>query len=227
MIPRMRFQAKFLSLSRTFFISNKYFGPLKVRDRKILLYFVIFFPLGYGHIACQSALGKIVTMLYALVCIPITTMALYYSSNIVLSLVQIFIIFIEHRLLKRQQITRYQRKIFVTQIVLLSACFTFQCITVAPFVVDSDGNPVSDWLSIFYFNFITFCTIGFGDYNMDYLKYFRPETIKKNPEYPVIYMVCSVNVYVLMGLVASLLNFLANCTGSKDDKAKENASNKY
>ena len=44
LVPRMRFQANFLSLSRTLSISNKYFGPLKVRDREILLYFA---PGGY------------------------------------------------------------------------------------------------------------------------------------------------------------------------------------
>ena len=38
LVPRMRFQANFISLSRTLSISNKYFGPLKVRDREILLY---------------------------------------------------------------------------------------------------------------------------------------------------------------------------------------------
>ena len=38
LVPRMLFQANFLSLSRTLSISNKYFGPLKVRDREILLY---------------------------------------------------------------------------------------------------------------------------------------------------------------------------------------------
>ena len=37
----MRFQANFLSLSRTLSISNKYFGPLKVRDREILLYITV------------------------------------------------------------------------------------------------------------------------------------------------------------------------------------------
>ena len=41
LVPRMRFQANFLSLSRTLSISNKYFGPLKVRDREILLYVFI------------------------------------------------------------------------------------------------------------------------------------------------------------------------------------------
>ena len=153
-------------------------------------------------------------------------MALYYASNIVLSLVQLLIIFMEHRLFKRQQITRYQRKIFITQILLLISCFTFQCITVAPFVVDANGNAVSDWLSVLYFIFITFCTIGFGDYNMDYFKFFRTETVKKNPEYPFLYMVSSVNFYVLMGLMASLLNFLANCAESENDnKKKENDSN--
>ena len=35
---RKRFQANFLSLSRTLSISNKYFGPLKVRDEEILMY---------------------------------------------------------------------------------------------------------------------------------------------------------------------------------------------
>ena len=40
----MRFQASFSSLSRTLSISNKYFGPLKVRDREreILLYIVFY-----------------------------------------------------------------------------------------------------------------------------------------------------------------------------------------
>ena len=37
LVPRMRFQANILSLSRTLSISNKYFGPLEVRDREILL----------------------------------------------------------------------------------------------------------------------------------------------------------------------------------------------
>ena len=148
-------------------------------------------------------------------------MALYYASNIVLSLVQLLIIFIEHRLLKRQQITRYQRKVFITQILFLIACFTFQCITVTPFIVDSDGNPVSDWLSVFYFNFITFCTIGFGDYNVDYYKLYQVDTVKENPEYPLLYTLCSINFYVLMGLMASLLNFLASCAESHENETKE------
>ena len=60
LVPRMRFQANFLSLSRTLSISNKYFGPVKVRDREILLYskFQIFISFISQHGGCGNKLPQ-------------------------------------------------------------------------------------------------------------------------------------------------------------------------
>ena len=148
--------------------------------------------------------------------IPVCTAVLVYSSEIVVCLVQLAIILVENRILRRPRIVKFQRKRIGIQLVLLLSTFATNCKIAHPYVVSTeDPNAKVELLDAIYFTFITFTTIGFGDFVFDYTSFF--EGSKSFTEiFIIIYNV--VNNYVLLGQVAAFINLMSNLKPPKKKK---------
>jgi len=130
--------------------------------------------------------------------------------------VKLFIIFIEHRLMKRPRIFHFQRKFVILQLILTIFPFLLQVYLSRSFTVNTLSGERADkltFIDVLYFTVITATTVGFGDFNLDYEYYLR--TIKSANEQTVIVQTIkqvfyTINFYFVMAMSASLINTMVN-----------------
>ena len=143
---------------------------------------------------------------------------------------KLLIIFVEHRLLKRQQIVHFQKKYLTIQLLLTICPLLLQANLSKEFIMNTLSGEKGDgttFLDRFYFIFVTSTTIGFGDFNLDYELFFQ--LLKSSNEQDVIvlsiiYFITSINFYIVMAMSAALINGLVSLefTQLKRPKSQEN-----
>jgi len=114
---------------------------------------------GYGHLTPKTSSGQLFCILYSLVAIPVTgIMLISVGSHVSLSL-QLFIAFIEKKILRREtQInTSTGLKSTVVTFVFMILIIIFGALLTS----HTDGWTFVEGM---YFTFISLSTIGFGDY---------------------------------------------------------------
>lgn len=115
------------------------------------------FVAGYGYITPQTPTGQILCIFVSLLGIPITLLALKSIGELISKLVNI-------------TVTKFEKKIFNSSepkiIQTKSAVILFSLMLVLLMVSGWLHMSFSDWTLVeeVYFWFITFSTIGFGDY---------------------------------------------------------------
>ena len=114
---------------------------------------------GYGFITTKSFLGKLLTMIYAIFAIPLSTATIIFCGRVIMDAFKLTIIIFEQRVLKRQEIIYFKRKIIFFQV--LFTCFVFSFYTW--FFRWITGYDKLSFFDSFYFTFTTVSTIGFGD----------------------------------------------------------------
>ena len=114
---------------------------------------------GYGHITPKTTLGQGITILFCLLGIPITMVAMKSAGELWASAIRSLVIKTETGLLKRAEPKHVTKKTFFyacTLIVLLLILAS----------VSTTSTDLENWnfMEGLYAWFITFTTIGFGDY---------------------------------------------------------------
>ena len=177
--------------------------------------------LGFGHVVCRSVLGKIVTMLFAVIAIPLTTSGLYMTSKQVNYLIQYIVLSVEHKILHRDKVVAFTRKTVLIQFLILAISFTAQCHLDRSFIVGPDGEPDNDPLNNFYFHFIMTTTIGFGDFNYDYKKFFSESFDGDVSVVVTTFLATSYNLYLTLTMVFSMINTLTDAFNVCSTKKKK------
>ena len=114
------------------------------------------FSLGYGTKTPKTIAGKIVTILYAILGIPICLMAVAAAGDLIKHIIEKLLVFIELKCLKRDHVEKIHRKVLFAEI------FSF----VVELLLRAEvTHKLYGWtyMDAVYSWFITFSTIGFGD----------------------------------------------------------------
>ena len=130
-------------------------------------------------------------------------------------------------MLHRKQVARFTRKVVFFQLLILAISFGVQCYLDRSFIIGPDGKPDYDPFNNFYFHFIMTTTIGFGDYNYDYKKFFSEDSGAKKT---MRIISTSYNLYLTLTMVASLINTLVEsfnaCSHDKKKNTKDSMDEK-
>ena len=156
-----------LDLNRETMTTSQMFAVLKgkdLRDRNLsggwplnTSLNVSSFVIGYGYITPQTSKGKILCIFVALFGIPITMLALKSIGELIVVCVNSSITNLEKKILRRQEAKKVQVK---SAVVLFSLMVIFLMVFALLLVNSTDMTLVQ----CVYFWFVTYTTIGFGDY---------------------------------------------------------------
>ena len=105
----------------------------------------------------ETELGQGLTVIYAIVGLPISMMALKTIGDVIVNGIRSLVLKIERRLFKRRGVHRIKTKTFIGTCLLMIVFILLGTITEALTEGWSFVEGVYAW-------FITFATIGFGDY---------------------------------------------------------------
>ncbi|KAL5277499.1 KCNK1 family protein [Megaselia abdita] len=148
--------------------------------------------IGYGNVTPLSQLGKIFTMLYAIVGIPLTMVLITASLDRILVPAMWLLGFLNSKLGHLYQPTKI-RVVHLTLISIVIAIFCF----VAPTIIFTYLEPTWTYLDSFYYCFISLSTIGLGDYT--------PSSMESEI-FSILYKV-GISVYLVVGLTGLMLIF--------------------
>ena len=111
-------------------------------------------------------MGKVLTVIFAIPAISMSTITYIYCGNMVKAIVKITIVSFEVRILKRRVIRKLNLKTFCMQ---LCVCNAF-ILMLSGFSYYSQSMNLS-LVDSFYFNMVTLLTIGFGDivFDLEYM----------------------------------------------------------
>ena len=129
---------------------------------------------GYGHITPQTPTGQILCILVSLIGIPITLLTLKSIGEVIAKRANWIVTNFEKKILKRAEPKQVKTKTVVILVV-----FMVMTITACGFLF----VHLENWtlLEGVYFSFITFSTIGFGDYFTSVNIFQRPNKLQFNP----------------------------------------------
>lgn len=116
-----------------------------------------FIVLGYGHITPKTHLGQGITLLVCVIGIPITMLALKTSGELLAACFRFLVVKTETVVLKREEPKHVKKKTFSVACTLMVVLIIFSSLSSTYFEHWSFMEGVYAW-------FITFTTIGFGDY---------------------------------------------------------------
>ena len=113
---------------------------------------------GFGNIVTRSMLGKLMTMISMLPLIVLNTIYYCYFGNSAMTVLKLVIIAIESRIFKHKTITRFQRKLILSQLILMVAIISGYVLLIKRTSMKNETD-----FDIIYAAFVVFSTIGFGD----------------------------------------------------------------
>ncbi len=114
--------------------------------------------LGYGVIVPKTNGGKVMSILYAIIGIPVFLYALAAAGTFKKKCIEKLLYLVEIKLLKKEEITKLHSKVLSLTIFLFFVeMFIFSAAI-------SQNQKTWSYLDCIYYWFITASTIGFGDY---------------------------------------------------------------
>lgn len=129
----------------------------KCRPILTRLYLFAVFPVGYGHITPVTTSGKLFCIVFCLFGIPICLLTLKTAGELISGLLTGAIIHFERKVLKTQGVRRVEIKCAV---LTFASMMVFISISSAVQVIWEKWS----FADAFYAWFITFTTVGFGDF---------------------------------------------------------------
>ena len=182
---------------------------------------IFFFELyiGYGNTVPQSVMGKALTMVYALIGIPLTSAAMIYVGRVITLAIKLLLVTIEECL----------RKNTISKLKIKAACVeVFLCLLnlyILSLYQHLTGLRNYSFFDAVYFSFITITTIGFGDIQFDQTYYYNIEQY----EIWAIYFIDMGLFLTNFALFASIIDSFASWymeDGNDDDGKKNKLSDK-
>ena len=144
----------------------------------------------------RSDIGKLLTIIYAIPTITLSTITYIYCGQMVKNAVKLFILYVEIQFLKRNEVKKLALKTVGLQLVL--------CIIIilmfAWFFTIADSMSLN-FLDSFYFVMVTLLTIGFGDIVVD---------LQHLVTHPYIFIIGDIIFIFGLGILASLITSLAD-----------------
>ena len=183
-------------------------------EHAVKIFFVCLFA-GYGNITPQTPAGQILCVFISLLGIPITLLTLKSIGELIARRLNVIVTKFEKKILKRPEPKRVQTK-SVMILVALMVILIVECALLVTHLLE--------WTFIegLYFWFITFTTIGFGDYvisNVDvpskHRLTFNVSSHQENKDEsvgPFIYNILNMlNCLFGLCIVSSVLNSITAC----------------
>ena len=168
--------------------------------KNIYCVFVLF--VGYGVVVPLSNTGKIATMFYAVPGIALAITTYSYGAWGLSGITKCFLILIEIKILKRKKINYFKIKILTCQIVLTLSVLFIE----AAFHSYKELENYS-YLDAVYFTFVSITTIGFGDFEYNFIKH---------AEKPYFFVIVAFIFVIGLGLVASIVSTVADILSSSN-----------
>jgi len=144
----------------------------------------------------RSKLGKMLTIVYAIPTITLSTITYVYCGNMVKNAAKVFIVTLEVKIAKRRQVHKLTLKTVFLQLLL---CITL-ILLFSLFFHLGDSMALS-YLDSFYFVMVTLLTIGFGDIVVD---------LEQLVENPLIFLLGNMIFIFGLGTLASLITSLCD-----------------
>ena len=167
--------------------------------------------LGFGNITPKTRLGQGLTIIVCLIGIPITMLALKTAGELLACCIRFVIVKTEAVILKRAKPEHLKKKMFILASTLLVVLIILASVA---------STFLEEWtfLEGFYVWFITFTTIGFGDYVFLESMVRKVDHGETSKMYLVIYGILSSLPYML-GL--SLMSCLLTCLVDSIDHIRD------
>ncbi|XP_065648370.1 potassium channel subfamily K member 2 [Hydra vulgaris] len=158
--------------------------------------------IGYGDVVPKTTPGKILTIVYILIGIPLALCFISNLSDNLLSLHFLAVDCIEKKLFHKTKPTYFYLKAFTLNIVILVVC-----VALMVFLLCMHDSSLSTFDS-FYFVIVTMTTVGYGDfsYNSNYLGSISMFCIS---------MVEIAVFLILLSMFGSIFNLLSNMDEKK------------
>lgn len=167
----------------------------------------MFFLLGYGNTVPKTVAGRLFLIFYATIGIPLNAMMLTTFGDKLKYIISSGIMYVERKMMKRSKHLNIHRTSLITVCVLTAV---FLCSISAVSVVADDW----DFSLALYVWFVTFTTIGFGDY-------IPAGSGTKNPIYNSLEKAYSMVAFFLgLVLIATILHALSDWVNSKRPPTK-------
>lgn len=120
------------------------------------------FTIGYGDVTPRCFEGKIVTIIYALIGIPIALAMLSAAAEIGIHKLSKIIVIFERNILRRRNVKQDNLKTFFAALISFSLS-----IIISSLISTNDDLDNMTWVDALYYYFISFTTIGYGDIPVD------------------------------------------------------------
>ena len=153
----------------------QYYIEIKRAFHKKTISLQISIFLGYGRVVTKTDIGKMATIVFAIFTIPLTIRILNIISGVVKCCIQLIIVLIERKLLKRDKINQFKAKCFLIEILVCGCLLTLQ----AGLFVIYGYLTESRFTESFYSVFITSSTIGFGDFEYNLIDIAKKSELTK------------------------------------------------
>uniref|UniRef100_A0A7M5U2V6 Potassium channel domain-containing protein n=2 Tax=Clytia hemisphaerica TaxID=252671 RepID=A0A7M5U2V6_9CNID len=174
----------------------------------------IAYTVGYGRVVAKSDLGKFLTIIYAMFAIPITTASVVFLGRFITAVIKYLIIFFESRVLKRDKITKFQRKVIFIEVLLNIILVLILSLLYKKTILQHQG-----FLESVYYVLITISTIGFGDVTWDF------EYVNNLTQWELLFfLTTSGNLFCLA--FASLASLISTCVSQGTERSYKNKDQK-
>ena len=133
--------------------------------------------------------------------IPITTASVVFCGRFITATIKYFIITFESRVLQRKKVTKFERKIIATQVVL-----NIKFILLLSLFYHRTTLRHLTFFDSFYFAFITLSTIGFGDIKYHFGEYAQYTTVEQTTSDLVLFVLFYTSFSLLASIIGSCVS---------------------